>query len=77
MINHSNEKIEKQRRPSMLHLHLHRPASLEGVARADDESEVVRSQLGIGGGRVGVGEAGGRQDRAALDAGLEALLLQG
>jgi hypothetical protein len=61
----------------LLHLHLHRAAALEGVAGADDEGEVVGSQLGVGGWGVGVSEASGGEDGAALDAGLEALFLEG
>ena len=60
MIDHRDEEVEEQRRPALLHLHLHSPAALEGVAGADDESEVVGSQLGVGGGRVGVGVTGRR-----------------
>jgi hypothetical protein len=77
MIDHRDEEVEEQRRPALLHLHLHRAAPLEGVAGADDEGKVVCSQLRVGGWRVGVGEAGRRQDGAALDARLEALLLEG
>lgn len=70
MINQRNKKIKKQRCPSLLHLHLHRAATFERIATADDEREVVGTQLGVAGGRVGVGEAGGGEDGAALHAGL-------
>ena len=76
MIDHRHEQIEEQRRPAPLHLHLHGAAALEGAAAADDEGEVVRAQLAVGGWRVGVGEARGRQDGAALHAGLEALFFE-
>ena len=76
MIDHSNKQIKKQRRPARLHLHLHRPAPLESIAAADDESEVVCSQLRVRSGCVSVGVAGGGEDRAALDAGLQALLFE-
>jgi hypothetical protein len=72
MIHHGDKKIEEQL-SSILHLVLHRTASLECVTRTNDQCEIVRSQLGIIVGRVGVGVAGGCQNGAALDAGLETL----
>ena len=60
MVDHGDEEVEEQCGASVFHLHLHRSASLECVARADDESEVVCSQLGVGGWCVGVGEASRR-----------------
>ncbi len=77
MVDHRNKEVEEQRRSALLHLHLHSTAALESVAGADDECEIVCSQLGIGGWGVGVGEASRGQDGAALDAGLQALLLEG
>lgn len=76
MIHHRNEQIKEQRRAALLHLHLHRAAALERVAAADDEREVVRAELRVRSGCVGVGVAGGGEDGAALDAGLEALLFE-
>ena len=67
MIDQSDEEVEEQRRPAGLHLHLHGAAALEGVAAADDERKVVRAQLGVAGGRVGVGKAGGGEDGTALN----------
>ena len=76
MIHHRHEEVEEERRSACLHLHLHRAAALEGVAATDDESEVVCAELGVAGRCVGVGVAGGGEDGAALDARLEALLLE-
>lgn len=76
MINQRNKQIKKQRRPTLLHLHLHRTTAFERTATTNDEREVVRPQLGVASGRVGVGEAGGGEDGAALHAGLQALLFQ-
>jgi hypothetical protein len=39
--------------------HLHRAATLEGVAATDDECEIVGTKLGIVGGSVRVCEASG------------------
>lgn len=47
------------------------------MSATDDKREVVRAQLRVAGRRVHVGEAGGGEDGAAGDAGLEALLLKG
>jgi hypothetical protein len=77
MINHRHKQIKKQRRPAGLHLQLHRAAALESIPAADDQRQVVRAQLGVGGGRVGVGVAGGGEDGAALDVGGETLLFEG
>lgn len=77
MINHRHEQIEEQRRLASLHLHLHRAAALERGAAADNESEIVGTQLAVGCGRVGVGEAGRGEDGATLHAGLETLLFEG
>ena len=44
MITHSNKQIEEHF-ASLLHLSLHRAAPLEGAAAADDESEVVGTEL--------------------------------
>ena len=70
VIDHRDEQIKEERRPAPLHLHLHGAAALEGTAAADDEGEVVCAKLAVGRGRVGVGEAGGGKDGAALHSGL-------
>lgn len=76
MIDHSDEEVEEQRCAATLHLHLHGTAALESVARADDESEVMGTQLRVGSWGAVVGETSRRQDRAALDARLETLFLE-
>lgn len=76
MIDHRHKQVKEQRTPTSLHLHLHCAATLECIATANDEREVVRSQLGIACGRVGVGKAGREEDGAALDPGLESLFFE-
>lgn len=76
VVDHRHEQIEEERRAALLHLHLHGPASFESAAAADDEGEIVRAQLAVGGGRVGVCEACGGEDGAALYTGLKALLFE-
>lgn len=71
-----DKQVEKELRPAVVHLQLHRAAALEGAAAADDESQVVGAQLGVRVGGVGVGVAGRCEDGAALDARLKALLPQ-
>lgn len=75
MINHRDKKIKKQL-PAALHLHLHRAAALERVAAPDDHRQVMRAQPRLGVGGVGVCEARAGEDRAALDAAVEALLAE-
>lgn len=65
----SDEQVEEKLTAAIEHLHLHGAAALEGGAAADDEGEVVGTQLGVGVGRVCVGVAGGRENGAALYAG--------
>ena len=67
MIAQRDEQVEEQLRAASHHLHLHGAAALEGPAAADDEREVVGSQLGVCVGRVGVGVARGRENGVALD----------
>lgn len=64
----SDKEIKEEGRAAIVHLQLHSPAALKGVAGADDEGKVVSPQLGVCVGRVGVCVAGRRQDGAALDA---------
>jgi hypothetical protein len=45
MIAQRDEQIEEQLRATSHHLHLHCAAALEGAAAADDECEVVCSEL--------------------------------
>lgn len=70
-----DEQVKEQLAPAVEHLQLHGAAALEGRAAADDEREVVGAQLGVCIGRVGVSIPGGREDGAALDAGLCSLEL--
>ncbi len=70
-----HEQVEEELRAAGHHLHLHCAAALEGAAAADDECEVVGSQLRVGIGCVGVGVASGCQDCAALDAGFCCMLV--
>lgn len=37
VITHGHEKVKEELRVSLLHLHLHRAAALEGLAAADDK----------------------------------------
>lgn len=68
MIAQSNKEIEEELRAAVVHLQLHGAAPLEGAAAADDESEVVCSQLGIRVGRVGIRISRRCKNGAALDA---------
>jgi len=64
----SDEQIKEQLRTAVEHLQLHGAAALESVAAADDEREIVRTQLRVRVGSVGVGISRGSEDGAALDA---------
>ena len=59
-----------------LHFHLHRPASFEGGSAPDNESEIVRSQLRVAVGGIGICVFGTGENRRALDAGPKSLLSQ-
>ena len=76
MVAHSDEEIEEEF-PTLLHLDLHGAATLERVPAADDEGEVVCTELRIVVRRVGICKASGGKDGADLDAGLKALLAKG
>lgn len=69
MIGEGDKQVEEELAASVEHLHLHGAAALEGVARADDESEVVSPKLGVIVGGVGVCVSGREQDGVALNAG--------
>lgn len=73
MITHGDEEVEEQF-AAMLHLALHRAAPLEGVAAADDESEVVCSKFRVRIRGVAVRPACRGQDGRNVDAGLQTLL---
>ena len=72
MITHRNKQIKEQL-PPLLHLHLHSSTPLECRPTPNNQRKVVCSKLRLGIRRVGVGVARTREDRAALDAGVEAL----
>lgn len=72
VVDHGNEQVEEQL-TAILHLVLHRAAALEGVARTDDEREVVSTELGVVVGCVGVGVTGRSEDCRALNARLQPL----
>lgn len=70
MVAEGDEQVEEKLTTTVEHLKLHRAATLECGPTANDESEVMSTQLGVGIGCVGVGITGGGQDGAALDSGL-------
>jgi hypothetical protein len=70
MVAQGDEQVEEELGVAVEHLELHGAAALEGAAAADDEGEVVRPQLGVRVGSVGVGVASRGEDGARLDAGL-------
>jgi hypothetical protein len=76
MVAHGDEEVEEHLAAG-LHFHLHGAASLESRPAADDQGQVVGTQLGVGVGSVGVGVASAGEDGAALDGGLEALFPKG
>ena len=71
---HCDEQVKEHLRAAFLNLHLHRAASLKGLAAADDEREIVGAEPRVAGGRVRIREACTAQDRRDVDAGLQALL---
>jgi len=64
----SNEQIKEELTASLLHLHLHSPATLECASTADYEGEVVSPKFGVGVGSISICVAGRREDSAALNA---------
>ena len=68
MVAQGDKQVKEELGAAVEHLELHGAAALESAAAADDEGEVVRSQLRVGVGGVGVSVAGRGQDRARLDA---------
>jgi len=67
VIDHGDEEVEEEF-TTILHLILHGAAALEGVPSSNNQSEIVRSKLGVTIRGVGVGKARRRQDGRALDA---------
>lgn len=76
MVTQSDKQVKEELGAAVEHLELHGAAALEGAAAADDESEVVCAQLGVGVGGVGIGIASRGQDGASLDARLCSLQLE-
>lgn len=73
MITHRNKKIKEQF-PSLLHLHLHRAAPLKSRPAPNNKRKVMRPQLGLVVRCIRVCVARTREDRAALDPSMQALL---
>lgn len=69
MVAESDKEVKEELRAPVVHLELHGSAALKGAAGADDEGEVVGSQLGVRVGSVGVGVSRRGEDGAALDTG--------
>ncbi len=76
MITQRDKKV-KEHLATSLHLNSHSATSLEGVAAADDEREIVSSKLSIIVRSVLVCPASGRQYGRDLNARLETLLPKG
>lgn len=68
MVAQSDKQIKEQLTPAVEHLKLHRATALECRARANDEGEIMCSELGVVVGGIGVGVAGRCEDGATLDA---------
>lgn len=77
VVAHGYKQVEEELAAARLHLGLHGPAPLKGLATADDQGEVVSAQAAVRVWGVGVGVLGGPQDGGDVDAGLEPLLAQG
>lgn len=69
VVGQGDEEVEEELAAAVEHLHLHGAAALEGGAAADDESQVVGTQLGVVVGGVGIRIPRREQDGVALDAG--------
>lgn len=69
VIAQGDKQVEEELAATVVHLKLHRSASFECGAAANDEGEVVSTQFGVGVGRVRVGVASRGEDGAALNTG--------
>lgn len=76
VVHHGNEQVEEEL-TAVFHLVLHSAAALEGVARTDDEREVMGTELGVVVRCVRIGIASRSQDGRALDTRLQTLLAKG
>ena len=68
MVAQRDKEIKKELGLAVEHLQLHGAATLEGAPATNDEGEIVRPQLRVRVGSVGIGVACRGQDGAALDA---------
>lgn len=75
MIAQRNKQI-KEKLPPTLHLYLHGPAPLKGLATSNDQGEVVGAEARVRVRRVVIGIPRAAQDGRHLDAALQALLAQ-
>jgi len=75
MVAQRDEQIEEEF-PTTLHLRLHGAAPLKRLATSDDQGQVVSAEARVRVRRVVVRVARAAQDRADLDAALQALLAQ-
>lgn len=73
MITHRNKKV-KEELPSLLHLCLHSPTPHKSRPRPHNQSQVMRPQLRLCIGRVGIRIPRTRQDGTTLDPRVQALL---
>ena len=62
-----HEEIKEELGSAIEHFKLHGAAALESAAGADDESQVVSSELGVIIRSVGIGISGRGQNSAALN----------
>jgi hypothetical protein len=76
MVTHGDEKVEEHL-AAFLHLHLHSPAAFECAAAADDEGEVVSSQLLLVIRSSGVGPASRSQNHGDGNTGAKTLFAEG
>lgn len=75
MVAHCHKQIKEQLAP-ILHLHLHGSTSLEGLAAANNESQVMGSKARIGVRRVVVRIPSRSQDHISGNSNLQALLAE-
>lgn len=73
MVTHSNKEVEEEH-AALLHLLGHCCATLESIAAADDEGQIMGSKLRVMVGGVGVCPTSRGQQRRHCNIGLQALL---
>lgn len=69
MIAQGYKEVKKELGAAIKHLELHRAAPFERAAAADDEGEIVGSQLGVRVRSVGIRVSRRCEDSTALDTG--------